>query len=54
MPAMLWGTQYRYSENAVLAVFASHPYDPDDYIRDYESFLEVAAHTRGPDEGKQR
>ena len=36
---MLWGTQYRYSEDAVLAVFASHAYDPDDYIREYEQFL---------------
>lgn len=44
MPPMLWGTQYKYSEDAVLAVFASHAYDPDDYIREYEQFLaEVAA-----------
>lgn len=34
-----WGIQYRYTPNAVLAVFASHPYDPDDYIRDYEEYL---------------
>ena len=32
---MTWGIQYRYSKNAVLAVFASHSYDPNDYIRDY-------------------
>ena len=44
MPPMLWGTQYKYSEDAVLAVFASHAYDPDDYIREYEQFLaEVAS-----------
>lgn len=36
---MVWATQYGYSENAVLAVFASHPYDPSDYIRDYEQYL---------------
>lgn len=41
MPPMTWGTQYGYSEDAVLGVFASHPYDPDDYIRDYEEFLDV-------------
>lgn len=41
MPAMVWGTQYRYSANAVLGVFASLPYDSDDYIRDYETFLEA-------------
>lgn len=45
VPSMLWGTQYRYSEDAVLGVFASHPYDADDYIREYEQFL--AEVTRG-------
>lgn len=39
MPAMTWGTQYRYSEDAVLVVLASHEYDPDDYLRDYDDFL---------------
>jgi UDP-2-acetamido-3-amino-2,3-dideoxy-glucuronate N-acetyltransferase len=36
---MVWGTQYRYSSDAVLLVLASHPYDADDYIRDHEEFL---------------
>ena len=39
MPAMTWGTQYKYSADAVLAVFASRPYEDTDYIRDYEEFL---------------
>jgi hypothetical protein len=39
MPAMIWGTQYRYSPDAVLLVFASRPYEADDYIRDYDDFL---------------
>ena len=39
MPNMIWGTQYRYSRDAVLLVFASHTYDPDDYIRDYDEFI---------------
>lgn len=39
MPPMIWGTQYRYSEDAVLGVFASHSYDAGDYIREYEQFL---------------
>jgi UDP-2-acetamido-3-amino-2,3-dideoxy-glucuronate N-acetyltransferase len=43
VPPMLWGTQYRYSDDAVLAVFASHPYDPNDYIREYERFLAEVA-----------
>jgi len=39
LPPMIWGTQYRYSKDAVLLVLASHPYDANDYIRDYEVFL---------------
>ncbi len=41
MPSMTWGTQYNYSPDAVLAVFASKPYDPEDYIRDYDEFLRL-------------
>ena len=39
LPPMTWGIQYRYSEGAVLLVLASDPYDPADYIRDYDEFL---------------
>lgn len=39
MPGGLWGTQYRYSDDAVLLVFASHYYDSKDYIREYSEFL---------------
>jgi UDP-2-acetamido-3-amino-2,3-dideoxy-glucuronate N-acetyltransferase len=38
MPAMIWSTQYRYSTDAVLLVFASHFYDESDYIRTYDEF----------------
>ncbi len=38
LPPMVWGTQYRYSADAVLLVLASLPYDPSDYIRDYAEF----------------
>lgn len=41
MPAMTWGTQFDYSSDAVLGVFASLPYDSSDYIRDYEDFLSI-------------
>ncbi|MBN8716000.1 WxcM-like domain-containing protein [Thermomonas sp.] len=41
LPPMTWGTQYKYSPDAVLLVFASHYYDPDDYIRDYDEFLKL-------------
>jgi UDP-2-acetamido-3-amino-2,3-dideoxy-glucuronate N-acetyltransferase len=40
MGPMVWGTQYRYSKDAVLMVLASLPYDATDYIRSYEAFLE--------------
>ncbi|MFV8824861.1 WxcM-like domain-containing protein [Thauera sp. WH-2] len=42
IPPMVWGVQYRYSPGAVLLVFASDPYDPDDYIRDYQAFRRIA------------
>ena len=36
---MVWGVQYKYSEDAVLLVFASHHYDSADYIRNYSDFI---------------
>lgn len=45
MPAMTWGTQYKYSADAVLAVFASRPYEDADYIRDYEEFVSLTSKT---------
>lgn len=41
MPPRIWGTQYRYSADAVLVVMASHSYDPADYVRDYREFLNM-------------
>ena len=41
LPPRVWGIQYKYSADAVLLVFASHYYDADDYIRDYEQFLDL-------------
>lgn len=42
LPPMTWGVQYRYSTDAVLLVFASHHYEPDDYITDYDEFIRLA------------
>ncbi|MEO8077503.1 MAG: WxcM-like domain-containing protein [Acidobacteriota bacterium] len=39
VPPMIWAVQYKYSADALLLVFASDPYDPGDYIRDYDEFL---------------
>jgi acetyltransferase-like isoleucine patch superfamily enzyme/dTDP-4-dehydrorhamnose 3,5-epimerase-like enzyme len=41
LPPMTWGIQYKYSNDAVLLVFASHYYDSADYIRDYSEFVEA-------------
>lgn len=41
MPPMTWGTQYKYSPDAVLLVFASHYYDAGDYVRDYDEFVSL-------------
>ena len=38
IPAGVWGIQYKYTADAVLLVFASEYYDPDDYIRSYAEF----------------
>ena len=40
LPAKVWGIQYKYTKETVLLVFASHRYDPNDYIRDYDQFLQ--------------
>ncbi len=42
MPPMIWGTQYRYSADALLLVFASHSYDDADYIKTYGEFAVLA------------
>jgi acetyltransferase-like isoleucine patch superfamily enzyme len=41
LPPMVWGIQYKYSEDAVMLVLASDKYDPGSYIRDYSEFLEL-------------
>lgn len=46
LPPMVWGVQYKYSEDAVLLVFASHHYDASDYIRNYSEFLTEVAKSK--------
>ena len=36
---LVWSTQFRYSKDCILVVFASDIYDEMDYIRDYSEFL---------------
>lgn len=47
MPEMIWGTQYRYSPDAVLLVFASRPYEAEDYLRTYDDFVAELAKRKG-------
>lgn len=51
LPPMLWGTQYRYSNDGLLLVFASESYDPDEYIRHYDEFLALAVPGNVPAHG---
>lgn len=45
LPPYVWGVQYRFKPHTMLSVYASHPYDPSEYIRDYDEFL-AATRTR--------
>jgi acetyltransferase-like isoleucine patch superfamily enzyme/dTDP-4-dehydrorhamnose 3,5-epimerase-like enzyme len=42
LPPLTWGTQYKYSSDAVLLVFASEYYQANDYIRNYSEFISIA------------
>lgn len=39
---LVWREMDLFSQGAVAMVIASHPYDADDYYRDYDEFLRVA------------
>jgi acetyltransferase-like isoleucine patch superfamily enzyme len=41
VPPRVWAAQFGYSADAVLLVLASDPYDPADYVRDYDEFLDL-------------
>jgi acetyltransferase-like isoleucine patch superfamily enzyme/dTDP-4-dehydrorhamnose 3,5-epimerase-like enzyme len=43
VPPMIWSTQYKYSDDAILMVLASHHYDAADYVRDYADYLALSA-----------
>jgi UDP-2-acetamido-3-amino-2,3-dideoxy-glucuronate N-acetyltransferase len=56
VPPMIWSVQYRYTHDAILLVLASDPYEPDDYIRDYDEYVDqviaLAEVTSGPEGGR--
>jgi UDP-2-acetamido-3-amino-2,3-dideoxy-glucuronate N-acetyltransferase len=39
IPPMVWATEYKYSQDAILLVLASDIYNAEDYIRNYDLFL---------------
>jgi WxcM-like, C-terminal len=41
VPPMIWSTQHKFSSDAVLLVLASDIYRADDYIRNYDDYLEL-------------
>ncbi|MBE6099374.1 MAG: WxcM-like domain-containing protein [Anaerovibrio sp.] len=40
IPHMVWKEMYDFSADSVLLCLASEHYDPNEYIRDYEAFLQ--------------
>lgn len=40
LPTMVWKDMYDFSADSVLLVLASEHYDPDEYIRDYDTFVQ--------------
>jgi len=41
IPPMVWATQYKFTQDAVLMVLASDYYDAKEYIRDYDEYLDL-------------
>lgn len=39
VPPGIWASEQGFSSGSVCLVFASHPYEAEDYIRDYDKFL---------------
>ncbi len=39
IPPGIWASEVNFSSGAICLVLASHKYDENDYIRDYEEFL---------------
>jgi dTDP-4-dehydrorhamnose 3,5-epimerase-like enzyme len=46
IPNMIWRNVENFSTNAVCMILASQPYSADDYIRDYQAFLDQSIDER--------
>ena len=43
IPPMIWAEQYYHSTDTMLIGLASHPFNEEDYIRDYDKFKEAVS-----------
>ena len=41
LPKLVWKDMYDFNEDSVLLVLASEHYDPEEYIRNYDEFVEI-------------
>ena len=41
IPPMIWGAQYNYSKDGSLLVLASHKFDSQDYIHNFNEYLKL-------------
>lgn len=39
LPKMTWKEMYDFSPDSILLCLASEPYDPEEYIRDYDAYI---------------
>lgn len=46
LPKLVWKDMYDFSEDSVLLCLASEHYDANEYIRDYDAYLEVMRKVR--------
>jgi dTDP-4-dehydrorhamnose 3,5-epimerase-like enzyme len=51
IPRMIWRELENFSSGGICLVLASAPYDEEDYIRDYKTYLETMAQTSGESPG---
>lgn len=43
LPRMIWKDMYDFSEDSVLLCLSSEHYDPEEYIRNYDEFVNMVA-----------
>lgn len=44
IPPGIWNTMHDFTTGTVCVAFASHQYEEEDYIRDYDEFIEYTQH----------